>query len=451
MTSRAPGSVGNLSPFTPDDLKALDKAHLIHPGTSPYLHSQQGPIIMVSGHGSWVRDVHGKEYVDGFAAMGSLLVGHGRTEIADAIAEQARQLAFSTTYYHYSNPRAIELATQVASLTPGDLNHVYFTMGGSESNESAFKLVRYYFAIQGKPEKHKIISRERGYHGLTIATMSATGLPQLQKWFGPLAPGFLQVPPFSPEALEAAIQREGAETVAAFIAEPVLGVGGHVPPPPDYWPCVRGICSRYGVLLIADEVVTGFGRTGKLFGVQNWDVVPDVMTFAKGLTSGYLPLGACVVSDRIYQDFVDNPGGPVLSHGFTYSGHAACCAAGLASLRIVLDEDLPSRAAATGAYLLEQLQMLAKHEIVGEIRGFGLMAAVELVKRRDPVEPFEQPGKAGNLVYQHALGNGVIVWPSGDTIMIRPPLVLTRDEVDTIVAALDEAITAVQPQMLATR
>lgn len=451
MTSRAAGAVGSVSPYSADELEALDKAHLIHPGTSPYLHSQQGPIVMVSGHGSWVRDVHGKEYIDGFAAMGSLLVGHGRIEIAEAIAAQARELSFSTTYYHYSNPRAIELATQLASLTPGDLNHVYFTMGGSESNDSAFKLVRYYFAIQGKPEKHKIISRERGYHGLTIGTLAATGLPEFQKWFGPLAPGFLQVPPFSPDALEAAIQREGPETIAAFIAEPVLGVGGHVPPPPDYWPRVREICSRYGVLLIADEVVTGFGRTGKLFGVQNWDVVPDVMTFAKGLTSGYLPLGACVLSDHIYQSLIDNPEGSVLAHGFTYSGHAACCAAGLANLKIVLQEDLPAQAAATGAYLLERLQTLAKHEMVGEIRGFGLMAAVELVKRRDPVERFDRPGKAGSLVYQHALENGVIVRPSGDGIMIRPPLVLTRDEVDTMVAALDDAIAATQPQMSATR
>lgn len=451
MTISARDSIRNFSDLSPDDLIALDQAHLVHPGTSPYQHSISGPIVMVSGHGSWVRDVHGREYIDGYAAMGSLLVGHGRTAIADAIAEQARTMAFSTSYYHYSNPRAIELATQLAALTPGDLNHVYFTMGGSESNESAFKLVRYYWGIQGKPERHKIISRHRSYHGLTIATMSATGLPQFQKWFGPLAPGFLQVATFDPDALEAAIQREGPDTVAAFIAEPVLGVGGHVPPPDDYFPRVREICDRYGVLLIADEVVTGFGRTGKLFGIENWGVTPDLMTFAKGLTSGYLPLGACVISDRIYQALVDNPGGPVLSHGFTYSGHAVCCAAGLANLRIVLGEDLPSQAAATGRYLLERLQTLARHELVGEVRGYGLMAAVELVKRRDPLEPFEVPGQAGNLVYQEALKHQVIIRPAGDTITIRPPLVLTRDEVDTIVAALDQAIATVQPQLLASR
>lgn len=430
-----------------DELKELDKANLLHPGVSLSKHHRTGPIVIVSGRGSRISDVDGNEYIDGFAAMGTQLVGHDRKEISDAIHAQSRELCYSTSYYHFSNVPAIRLAAKLASLTPGDLDHVFFTSGGSEANETAFKFARCYFAAQGKPEKHKIISRQRSYHGLTIATMSATGLPIFHKYFGPLAPGFRQVDTHSADALEQAILDEGPETVAAFIAEPVLGVGGHVQPLSDYFPRVRAICDKYDVLFICDEVVCGFGRTGKWFGIQHWNVAPDIMTIAKGVTSGYLPLGGAIISHRIIETIERELGEQMMTHGFTYSGHATCCAAANANLAIIERENLPKLAAETGAYMLGQLQEMFRYPVVAEVRGLGLAVAVDLCRDRDSKTPFEPVGIAGQMVYETALKAGVIVRPGGDTIMIRPPLVLTRNEVDKLVAALAAGIRRVQEQV----
>ncbi len=427
-----------------DELKELDKSYFLHPGVSLKKHRHSGPIIIVSGHGSWIRDVDGNEYIDGYAAMGTQLVGHGRQEIAEAIYAQSKQLCFSTSYYHYSNVPAIRLAAKIASLAPGDLDHVFFTSGGSEANETAFKIARCYFSALGRPEKHKIISRQRSYHGLTLATLSASGLNQFRNHFGPSMPGFRQVDTHSADALEQAIVEEGPDSVAAFIAEPMLGVGGHVPPLADYFPRVRAICDKYDVLFLCDEVVCGFGRTGKWFGIEHWNVVPDIMTIAKGVTSGYLPLGGAIISRRIFDTIESELGEQVLSHGFTYSGHATCCAAGNANLAIIERENLPQVAAETGAYLIGQLKQLARYPIVGEVRGLGMAAAVELW--RDPVKKtaFDPVGLAGHVVYETALKAGVIVRPSGDTITIRPPLVLTRSEVDKLVSAVAAGIEQVR-------
>jgi putrescine aminotransferase len=428
-------------------LSQLDKQHLLHPGTSIKKHAERGPTIHVSGRGAKVYDVQGKGYIDGYAAMGAQLVGYGRQEIVDAITQQLTQLPCSTSYYHFSNPPAIQLAAKLAEITPGDLVQTFFTCGGSEANETAIKVSRCYFSVQGKPEKHKIISRRGGYHGLTIATMTATGIPQFQKNFGPMAPGFVQVEPFDPDDLEKTIQAEGADTVAAFFAEPILGVAGHKPPPDDYFARVRAICDRYQVLLVADEVVTGFGRTGKMFGVQNWNITPDLMTLAKGITSGYLPLGAAVLSPRIAEGLKAGLDEGLFSHGFTFSGHAACCAAALASLKIIEREDLPAQAKETGDYMLKQLRTLSSSPIVGEIRGLGMTAAIELWKSAREKVVFQEPGAAGQLVNRIALERGVIIRPAGDTITIRPPLVLTREEVDTVVDAVAEGIRVVERQL----
>lgn len=430
-----------------DELKELDKAYFLHPGVSLSKHRRAGPIIIVSGKGSCIRDVDGNEYIDGFAAMGTQLVGHGREEIAEAIYAQSKELCFSTSYYHYSNVQAIRLAAKLASLAPGDLDHVFFTSGGSEANETAFKIARCYFAARGMPGKHKIISRQRSYHGLTMAAMSASGLPMFHKYFGPLVPGFRQIDTHSADALEQAILEEGPDTVAAFIAEPVLGVGGHVLPLGDYFPRVRAICDKYNVLFICDEVVCGFGRTGKWFGIQHWNVVPDIMTVAKGVTSGYLPLGGAIISHRIVDAIERQLGEQTMTHGYTFSGHATCCAAGNANLAIIEREDLPRRAAETGAYLLGKLQELTQYRVVGEVRGLGMAAAVELWRDRDRKTPFEPPGVAGQMVYETALKAGVIVRPGGDTILMRPPLVLTRNEVDRLVAAVAAGIRQVQEQV----
>lgn len=430
-----------------DELKELDKAHFLHPGVSLSKHHRAGPIIIVSGHGSCIRDVDGNEYIDGYAAMGTQLVGHGRKEISDAIYAQSKELCFSTSYYHYSNVPAIRLAAKLASLAPGDLDHVFFTSGGSEANETAFKIARCYFAALGKPDKHKIISRQRSYHGLTLAALSASGLPQFRKHFGPLVPGFRQVDTHSVEALEQAILEEGPDTVAAFIAEPMLGVGGHVPPLDDYFPRVRAICDKYNLLFICDEVVCGFGRTGRWFGIEHWNVAPDIMTIAKGVTSGYLPLGGAIISRRIVDTIEMELGEQMLSHGFTFSGHATCCAAANANLAIIERENLPQLAAETGAYMIGKLQELARYPIVGEVRGLGMAAAVELWRDPHNKTPFDRPGVAGRIVYETALRAGVIVRPSGDTITIRPPLVLTRNQVDTLVHAVAAGIRRADEQV----
>ena len=379
--------------------------------------------------------------------MGTQLVGHGRQEISDAIYAQSKELCFSTSYYHYSNVPAIRLAAKLASLAPGDLDHVFFTSGGSEANETAFKIARCYFAALGRPDKHKIISRQRSYHGLTLATLSASGLPQFRKYFGPPVPGFRQVDTHSAEALEQAILEEGPDTVAAFIAEPMLGVGGHVPPLDDYFPRVRAICDKYNLLFICDEVVCGFGRTGRWFGIQHWNVAPDIMTIGKGVTSGYLPLGGAIISRRIVDSIDMELGEQTLSHGFTFSGHATCCAAANANLAIIERENLLRRAAETGTYLLGKLQELARYPIVGEVRGLGMAAAVELWRDPPNKTPFDPPGAAGRIVYETALRAGVIVRPSGDTITIRPPLVLTRNQVDTLVHAVAAGIRQVDEQV----
>lgn len=430
-----------------DELKELDKAHFLHPGVSLSKHHRAGPIIIVSGHGSCIRDVDGNEYIDGYAAMGTQLVGHGRKEISDAIYAQSKELCFSTSYYHYSNVPAIRLAAKLASLAPGDLDHVFFTSGGSEANETAFKIARCYFAALGRPNKHKIISRQRSYHGLTLAALSASGLPQFRKHFGPLVPGFRQVDTHSAEALEQAILEEGPDTVAAFIAEPMLGVGGHVPPLDDYFPRVRAICDKYNLLFICDEVVCGFGRTGRWFGIEHWNVAPDIMTIAKGVTSGYLPLGGAIISRRIVDTIEMELGEQMLSHGFTFSGHATCCAAANANLAIIERENLPQLAAETGAYMIGKLQELARYPIVGEVRGLGMAAAVELWRDPHNKTPFDRPGVAGRIVYETALRAGVIVRPSGDTITIRPPLVLTRNQVDTLVHAVAAGIRRADEQV----
>ena len=436
-----------VSDLESNQLKELDKANLLHPGVSLSKHHRGGPIIIVSGRGSCIRDMDGNEYIDGFAAMGTQLVGHGRKEISDAIYAQSKELCFSTSYYHFSNVPAIRLAAKLASLAPGDLDHVFFTSGGSEANETAFKFARCYFAAQGKPEKHKIISRQRSYHGLTIATMSASGLPMFHKYFGPLVPGFRQADTHSVDALEQAILEEGPDTVAAFISEPVLGVGGHVLPLADYFPRVRAICDKYNVLFICDEVVCGFGRTGKWFGIQHWNVVPDLITMAKGITSGYLPLGGAIISHRIIQTIERELGELMMTHGFTYSGHATCCAAGNTNLAIIERENLLRLAAETGAYLLRQLQELSHYPVVGDVRGLGMAAAVDLWRDPDNKTPFDPPGIAGQVVYETALKAGVIVRPGGDTIMIRPPLVLTRNEVDRLVAGVTAGVRQVQERV----
>ncbi|MCZ7527233.1 MAG: aminotransferase class III-fold pyridoxal phosphate-dependent enzyme [Acidimicrobiia bacterium] len=424
-------------------LAARDAAHLIHPVTPPReMTGGPGPRIVVDADGWWLTDDRGRRIIDGFAGLWCVAVGHGRPEIVDAVHRQMQTLEYFTTFHGQSHPRAIELAERIAALFPPEhgLNHVMFGSGGSEANETNFKIVRLYRALRGEDRRKTIVARHHGYHGLTIATMTATGIMPMHWNFGPEPPGFAHVAaPYCyrcelgrtyPEcdlacarSLEDLVEAEGPDTIAAFIAEPVIGAGGIIPPPPDYFPRIREICDRYGILLVVDEVVTGFGRTGTMFGFQQWDGVrPDIVTLAKGLTSGYLPLGASVVSDEIWDTISARlPEQMPFSHGYTYSGHPACCAAALANLDVVEAEDLPANAARVGAHLMERMRELERFDSVGEVRGMGLMVGVELVADKETKRGFTRPHGACSLVEHEAWERGLYARAMGTEVVGARP------------------------------
>jgi putrescine---pyruvate transaminase len=440
---------------SPTELIQQDREHLIHPLYHPDDH--EAPVIFVSGQGAMLRDVEGREYIDGLSCLWNVNIGHGRAELAEAAAEQMRSLAFVSNYTGSANVPAIKLATKLAEVAYPSLNSVYFTSGGAESNESAFKTVRFFWKAHGKPDKIKVISRQWAYHGVTMAAMSATGMAPYHKMFGPLTPGFLQIEaPYRYQAkydgpedeygvwaankLEEAIQREGPDTVAAFIAEPVQGAGGVLTPPDGYFKRIREICDEYEVLFIADEVITGFGRTGKLFALDHWGVEPDIMSFAKGITSGYLPLGGIMLSDRVQRAILDVPPENKWMHAYTYSGHPTCCAVGLVNLDIILNERLSERAATAGRRLLDGLREFADHPNVGEVRGLGMMAAVELVADKASRSPFEPSKKIGERVTREMRSRGLFSRARGDVIALAPPLVTTDEQIDRIVEIVGESI-----------
>jgi adenosylmethionine-8-amino-7-oxononanoate aminotransferase len=458
------------TPVQLSGLAARDAAHLIHPVTEPREMATTGPRIVTEADGWWVTDDRGRRIIDGFAGLWCVAVGHGRPEIVDAVARQLRELDYFTTFHGQSHPRAIELAERLAGMfDPAyGLNRVMFSSGGSEANETNFKLVRLYWAMRGE-ERRTIVARHHGYHGLTIATMSATGILPMHWNFGPNAEGFEHVAaPYCykcelgltypscglacAESLEQLIERNGADTIGAFVAEPVIGAGGIIPPPDDYFPRIREICDRHGILLIVDEVVTGFGRTGTMFGHQHWGGIrPDLVTLAKGLTSGYQPLGASVVADHVWDTIAGGlPDQMPFSHGFTYSGHPAGCAAALANLDIIEGEDLVTNAAEVGAYLHEQLhERLGGFETVGEIRGLGLMAGIEFVADRDTKRGFTHPHTACTAVELDAWERGLYCRAMGiETVGLAPPLTVDRACVDDIVSILVESVTEMERRLL---
>ncbi|HET8533560.1 MAG TPA: aspartate aminotransferase family protein, partial [Methylomirabilota bacterium] len=376
-----------------------DQDHLIHPLHHPSDHLE--PMVYVRGRGAVLTDIQGREYIDGLAGLWNVNVGHGRAELADAAAAQMRELAYYSAYSGSSNIPAIQLASKLMTIAYPNMQGVFFTSGGAESNESAFKTARFYWKTKGKPDKVKIIARSLAYHGVTLQAMSATGMSPYWKMFEPRVPNFVHIPtcyPYRQEGakpgetagqtaarlLEEAIVREGADTVAAFIAEPIHGGGGVLYPTDDYFPLVRKVCDKHNVLFIADEVITGFCRTGKWFALEHWNVLPDIVSFAKGVSSGYLPLGGIMVSKTIKQAMDEVKPEDKWMHAYTYSGHPTCCAVGLKNLEIMERERLWERAAAMGTRLHKGLQQaLGDHKHVGDIRGGkGLLAAVELVEDR---------------------------------------------------------------------
>jgi adenosylmethionine-8-amino-7-oxononanoate aminotransferase len=440
------------------DLVARDQAHLIHP-----LHSRdehRSAHVWVEGRGAVLIDAAGREYLDGLSGLWNVVVGHGRKELAAAAARQMETLAYCSGYSGSTNPRAIELGERLAATCYPSINRFFFTSGGGESSESAFKTARYYWKLRGRPEKTKVISRQWAYHGVTLAAMSATGIASYWPMFEPRTPGFLHVASPYPYRFEAPagapsqgiaaadtladlIEREGPDTVAAFIAEPVQGAGGVIVPQDDYFPRIREICNRYDVLLIADEVITGFGRTGKRFALDHWGVEPDMVAFAKAITSGYVPFGGIGVSDPIAEALDAAPPDKKWMHAFTYSAHPVCCAVASANLDIIENEGLIARAGSLGKRLLEGLKGLAGHPHVGDVRGLGLMCAVELVEDKATKREFDPSQAIGPKVHAETQRRGLFSRLRGDCFLLAPPFVTTEDQIDRCVAILGESIEAV--------
>ncbi|QTD40908.1 aspartate aminotransferase family protein [Sporosarcina sp. Te-1] len=427
-----------------NELAELDKKHFIHPTTSFKQHQEQGPrFIFTEGKGIYLKDVRGKTVIDGLSSLWNVNIGHGREELGEAAAKQMKRLAFSSTFATNSHEPVIELAELVASMAPGDLTATFFTSGGSEANDTAFKTVRYYWQLKGKPEKKKIISRKKSYHGVSVGASSATGLPGFRD-FPSLAPDFLYVDS-SIEALKELIETEGAETVAAFISEPIQGSGGVNPPPEGYFKEVRALCDANDILFIADEVITGFGRTGKTFGMEHFDVVPDVMVIAKGITSGYAPLGGMVLSEKLRSELVDLSDG-IFMHGYTYSGHPMCCAVALENLRILKEEHLYENVRQMGEAFQKGFAWLQeRHEVIGNARGIGLLGAIEIMKDQETKTRFDEPVSV--KVIEEALNHGLlgrsIIYEGQDTLAFAPPFCITNEEVEKIITIIDESLTVV--------
>jgi adenosylmethionine-8-amino-7-oxononanoate aminotransferase len=445
------------TPATKQELLDKDLAHLVHSLHNRKLHASAGHV-WVKGEGALLFDADGKEYIDALSGLWNVVAGHGRRELAEVAARQMETLAYCSGYAGSSNPLAIQLAERLAGMTYPSINRFYFTSGGGESSDTAFKTARYYWRLRGQPEKTKVISRQWGYHGVTLAAMSATGISGYWPMFEPRVPGFVQIPSPYPyryvappgvspgiaaaNELEQAILREGPETVAMFLAEPVQGAGGVIVPPDDYFPRIRQICDQYDVLFVSDEVITGFGRTGRMFGLDHWGVQPDMILFAKAITSGYFPLGGVGISEPIAQTL--DTGDMTWMHAFTYSGHPVGCAVALRNLDIIEQENFPAQAAEKGAYLLDQLQTaLGNHLHVGEVRGKGLMCGIEFVQDKSTKAEFPPQEQAGQRVHLAAQERGLFSRLRGDVFCIAPPVITPRPVLDRIVTILSESVRAV--------
>jgi adenosylmethionine-8-amino-7-oxononanoate aminotransferase len=434
-----------------------DNAHLLHPLHNRAAHA--GGKVWVGGEGAFLVDANGDRFIDCLSGLWNNTAGNGRTELVEAGYKQAQALAYASGYTGSSNPRAIELAERLAGITDPNINQFYFTSGGGEATDSNIKMARYYWKLKGKPEKTKVISRIWGYHGVTFAAMCCTGIKSYWAMFEPLIPGFVHIPspyPYRYEApegaqsqgiaaadeLEKAILAEGADTVAMFIAEPVQGAGGVIAPQDDYFPRIREICDKYDVLLVSDEVITGFGRTGTMFGLQHWGVQPDLIQYAKAITSGYFPLGGIGVSDEIADVMLES--GEPWMHAYTYSAHPVGCAIALAMLDIIEKEDFPAQAAAKGERLTKGLNdALGEHPHVGDIRGLGLMCAVEFVKDRATKEEFDPADGIGPKIHAAGVERGMFSRVRGDVYALAPPIVTEDETIDRIVEILADATKAV--------
>ncbi|MBB4285292.1 aspartate aminotransferase family protein [Roseospira goensis] len=440
--------------------RALDAAHALHPFTDYKALAAEGSRIITRADGVYLWDSEGTRILDGMAGLWCVNAGYGRRELVDAAARQMTALPYYNLFFKTATPPAIELARKLVELTPAGLNHVFFTNSGSEANDTVIRMVRQYWALEDQPERRVIIGRHNGYHGSTVAATAMGGMGAMRRQGGLPLPDFEHIrepnrlrygPDQSPEDfgraaagwLEEAIQAIGPGRVAAFIGEPIQGAGGLIVPPPGYWAEIQRICANHGILLIADEVICGFGRTGRWFGSQTFDIRPDIMTLAKGLSSGYLPIAAVMVGDRVSRTLIDK-GGEFI-HGFTYSGHPTACAVALENISILEREGLVDRVREDiGPFLMERLEGLRDHPLVGEVRGKGLMAGVELIRDKDQHSFFAPVGRVGTRCRDHCFSNNVVIRAVEDTMVMAPPLIITRDQIETMVDTLARALDRTQ-------
>ncbi len=430
------------------ELQALDAAHHLHPFTANAALAEKGARVITRASGVTLTDSDGAEILDAMAGLWCVNIGYGRDELAEAAARQMRELPYYNSFFQTTHVPAIALADKLAKLAPGDLNHVFYASGGSEANDTNIRLVRTYWAEKGQPEKQVIISRHNAYHGSTVGAASLGGMAGMHAQGGLPIPGieYIDEPNWyaaggdmSPEEfglerarqLEAKIAEIGEDKVAAFIAEPIQGAGGVIVPPDSYWPEIQRICDAHDILLIADEVITGFGRTGNWFGSETYDIRPDIMTIAKGLSSGYAPIGGSMVSDEVAEVL----SGTEFNHGYTYSGHPVAAAVALENLRILEEEGIVDRVRdETGPYLKEKWEALAEHPFVGEAKIVGFMGSLALTPDKAARAPFAAPrGTVGLIGRERSFANNLIMRHVGDRLIIAPPLVLSKADIDTLI------------------
>lgn len=447
-------------------LSRSDRGHHLHPWTDLGTARTRDPVIISDAEGIFVRDVAGHLLLDGIGGMWCVNVGYGREEIAAAIANQARRMCYYSPFGPFASPPAVELSARLAGYAPGDLGRVFFTTGGSTAADAALRFVQFYFNFMGKPAKKHIITRENAYHGSTLLSASVSGKPGDRGYMDLIGERIHHLPSPNPYRrpagmslaefcdakvadLETAILALGPDNVACFIAEPILASGGVIVPPEGYHRRTLEVCRKFGVLYVSDEVVTGFGRLGHILASEPvFDIIPDIILCAKGLTSGYQPLGAVLISEALFEQ-VSGAGakGKVLPIGFTYSAHPVACAAALANLDILERESIGAHVRETGPYFQERLRTLAELELVGDIRGIGMMACVECVRDRNTREPPPPEWEVARRVFENARSRGLLARPMGHLIVLSPPLVITRGQIDSLTAILRQAILATMDEL----
>ena len=443
--------------------QAMSREHHLAPFSDYQQLAEVGPRIITKADGVYLWDSEGNKILDGMAGLWCVAVGYGREELVAAASKQMRELPFYNTFFMTAHPPVLELAKAIAEIAPPGMNHVFFTGSGSEGNDTMLRLVRHYWAVKGQPQKKVIIGRVNGYHGSTVAGASLGGMKFMHEQGDLPIPGIVHIPQpywfgeggdmspdefgiWAADQLEQKILEVGEENVAAFIAEPIQGAGGVIIPPDSYWPRIREILGKYDILFVADEVICGFGRTGEWFGSDFYGNRPDLMTIAKGLTSGYVPMGGLIVSDKVFQ--VINAGGD-FNHGFTYSGHPVAAAVALENLRILREEKIVERVKAqTAPYLQRRLRELADHPLVGEVRGVGMLGAIELVKDKATRERYPSERAVGMICRGHCFNNGLIMRAVGDTMIIAPPLVISKAEIDELLAKARQCLDLTAAEVL---